>query len=268
MPTPDASPKDILALAVQHYFLPSELTFAQQLLSTGSSYEQAITSLVKKAVEALRNSNDVMPHVSALWFVTLPSGKVLIYRPGHGFPERPLYELQASYLASLAIPAPDGNEPCRRSRSENGLQLSFFEDVSGVEPAGEPQEVEKAKKTRKARLSYVPQPIIKGHGQEVQGWVVKDRGLGYYISPRHEGYSCHIVHLGSRREMAVVLLRDLDHERIREWVSACVMLTDWNRGIQAILAEKRGKQKQLAWSRQLEALWQEQRQVKRQLTFF
>ena len=157
---------------------------------------------------------------------------MLIYRPRHGFPERRLYELQASYLARLSLPASD--EPSTQPRSEKRRQLSFFEDVSGV--ASEPREVEKAKKARKTRLSYVEQSITRGHESPKQGWVVKDRGLGYDVSPmRDGGYQVHLVHLDSRREMAVVLLRDLDHERIREWVSACAVLTDWNKGIQAIV---------------------------------
>ncbi len=82
-------------------------------------------------------------------------------------------------------------------------------------------------------------------------------------------YLVSLIHLKSGREMASVIAQSLDHERIREWMSACAILTDWTRGIQVILREKQGEQKQRAWSRQLEGIWREQKTtVKRQLAFF
>jgi hypothetical protein len=45
-------------------------------------------------------------------------------------------------------------------------------------------------------------------------------------------------------------------------------MTDWSRGIAAILKEKPGKQKKWAWDRDLQRLWDARRLEPRQVSFF
>jgi hypothetical protein len=258
IPASDCSDEEVLAAVVQQYFRDEELAEAHRLIETGHSYEEAIASLASSAEDSLRNSGE-----KPYWFFTIPSGRVSIYRPGHSWPERPLYRFQASYLATLALPAPIQQE----EPEMKGRQLSFWDESEIAVPSQVRQE-ERPKKTRTKKLKYIERPIAKRYGHPQQGFVVKDAGLGYVTERMGEGYLVTLIHLKSRREMASVIIGAVDHERIREWVSACVPLTDWNKGIQALLAEKQGKQKQLAWSRQLEAIWYEQKRVKRQIAFF
>ncbi|MBA2681134.1 MAG: hypothetical protein H0U76_22390 [Ktedonobacteraceae bacterium] len=271
LPSPDCSDEEVLAVAVQQYFRSEELVEARRMIEVGHTYEEAIAFLAESAEDDLRNS-DERPY----WFFTIPSGKVSIYRPGHCFPERPLYKLYAGYLATQAFPLPVTYQPVITAKADKqagskGRQLSFW-DASEITDTvcSQDQEEARRKKTRPKKLTYLEQSIAKAYGQPQQGWVVKDRGLGYVLVPMRgsEGHMVTLIHLKSRREMASVIIQTVNHERIREWVTACVLLTDWNKGIKAILAEKQGKQKQSAWSRQLEAIWWQQKSVKRQLAFF
>jgi len=266
IPAPDCSDEELLTIALQQYFRPEEMVEARRMRDTGRAYEDALAFLAKSAEKDLRNSGEQdPPH----WILTIPGGQVFIYRPGHYWPSRPVYEFHAGYLATLAFPPTQKPEQLAPADKPSRRQLSFW-DEEALTPPVHPQEEGHPKKTHPKRLIYLEQPIGLVHRQPQQGWVVKDGGLGYVVEPMRvgEGYLVILIHLKSRREMASVVTQTLDHERIREWVSACVPLTDWNRGIQAILKEMQGKQKQLAWSRQLEAIWWQQKQIKRQMAFF
>jgi hypothetical protein len=265
-PLSDCSDEELLAAAIQQYFHAEELAEAHRMVEADRSYEDAIAFLVKSAEADLRNSGEkVPPH----WLLTVPGGQVFIYRPGHCFPERPVYEFHVGYLATLAFPATQKPEQPTPPSRPVGRQLSFW-DESELTFHAQSQEEVCSKKTRTRKMVYLEQSIRSVHRAPQQGWVVKDAGLGYIVEPMRvgEGYLVVIVHLKSGREMASVVIEAVNHERIREWVSACVPLTDWNRGIQALLKDVQGKQKQLAWSQQLEAIWWQQKRVKRQVPFF
>lgn len=264
-PASSCSDEELLAAAIQQYFHAEELAEAYRMVEADRSYEEAIAFLTKSALDDLRNSGEkVPPH----WLLTIPGGQVFVYRPGHCFPERPVYEFHVGYLATQAFPATQKSEQLALPGKPTRRQLGFWNE-SELTSHAQPQE-ERSKKTRPRKMIYLEQPIGSVHRPPQQGWVVKDAGLGYIVEPMRvgEGYRVILIHLKSRREIASVIIQVVNHERIREWVSACVPLTDWNQGIQALLAEKQGKQKQLAWSRQLEDIWWRQKRVKRQLAFF
>ena len=261
-PSPDCSDEELLSSARQQYFHAEELAEARRMVEAGRLYEEAIAFLAKSAEKDLRNSGEKdPPH----WILTIPGGQVFIYRPNHYWPSRPVYEFHAGYLATLAYPPTQ--KPAQPTSSGRAKQLGFWDEKELTLQTG-PEG--RSKKIRKSKLTYLEQSVGSTHGPEHLGWVVKDGGLGYVVEPMRvgEGYLVTLIHLKSRRKMAEVVIQAVNHERIREWVSACVHLTDWNRGIQAILKEMQGKQKQLAWSRQLEAVWWQQKRVKRQLAFF
>ncbi len=247
------------------YFDAQELAEARRRYQESGSYAEAIAYLVGRG-------NDLR-HSPA--YTTIPGGAVLIPRPGRGEGSLAYLSLSPAHLACRAFPDPQPQvEGVGEQTSATARQLSFWGECMGTPgEAGVPMHSppKQARATRPKKLSYVEQPISRRYAQPVQGWVVKDRGLGYYAEEMRsgDGYLVGLVHLKSGREFASVLTLSLDHDRIRAWVSACAQLTDWNQGIQAILKEQSGEQKQRAWSRQLERIWYDQQtSVKRQLAFF
>ena len=246
------------------YFSPLEMAEARRLYKESGSYAEAIAYLV--------GCGDDMRHTPA--YYTIPGGKIHIPQPGRPPDSLAHVSIPLVNLARRAFPdpQPQAESVVGRTRAK-GQQLGFWDEAE-LTAGGQGTPTTAANQARAARpkkLSYVEQPIARRYGQALPGWVVKDRGLGYLARQMSsgDGYFVSLIHLKSRREIASVIAGSLDHERIREWVSACALLTDWNQGIQAILKEKPGEQKQRAWSRQLEGIWSEQEtKVKRQLTFF
>ncbi len=235
------------------YFSPGELAEAWRLYKENGSYAETIAYLVGCGEDLRRTSS----------YLTIPGGKVHIPRPGRLEDSLAYISIPLVELARRAFPdpLPQAEKEVGRT-SAKGKQPGFW-DASAQQP--------RTTRPKAKKLMYVEQPIARRHRQPAQGWVVKDRGIGYTVEPMQNGggYLVSLIHLKSGREMASVIAPSLDHERIREWVAACAILTDWTRGIQVILREKQGEQKQRAWSRQLEGIWREQKTtVKRQLAFF
>lgn len=264
--------EEVLAAAVRQYFRADELSEARRMLTVGRTYEESIAYIAQSAEQELRDSGEPSP---PHWILTIPGGTVFIYRPGHCFPAPPLFEYHVGFLAALALPKPEtagkaiSAAPPKVKAKAKDRQLSFWEAEELPESMPSPPPKLPAKRQeRPKRLAYGEQSIKRKHYPAQQGWVVKDCGLGYVLNPSGEGYTVTLIHLKSGRDLTRVHILDVNHERIREWVTTCALLTDWTRGIKAILAEKQGKDKNAAWARQLEAIWWQQKKVKRQLAFF
>lgn len=267
-----------VAFVVRTYYTSVELAEARRRYQDAGSYTEALAYLVDLGQRDLRRS--------AL-YTTIPTGKVLIHQPDRPEGSLSAVPLPQIELARRAFPCLD-----EASARTSGLALSGAEDprrreqltlwgegdTPGIQVQGTPPEPHQgskmpglAKAAGAKKLVYLEQTIVRRFGSHVPGWVVKDRGLGYYLEPLRsgQGYLVTLVHLKSRRDLASAILPECDHERIRLWVGACVTLTDWTRGIQAILREQEGEQKMRAWEGRLTDIWYEQeRRLKRQLSLF
>ena len=261
---PPAVSETYLNFIARLYFDAREMTEARRRYQESGSYAQAIAYLV--------GCGDDMRHTPA--FCTIPGGKVIVSQPDRPEGSLAYVSLPLVNLAQRAFPDPGPRPECETvGTGGEKRQLGFWnEDELASGGTGTPTAAAKrVNSPRQKRLTYIERPIAQRYGQPVPGWVAKDRGLGYLVEHMRsaDGYLVSLIHLKSRRALAEVISTSLDHERIREWVSACALLTDWNQGIQAILKEKPGKQKRLAWSRQLGDIWSDQQtKVKRLLAFF
>jgi len=263
--SPLCSDEEVVDFALQHYFLPEELAEARRMREAGSTYEEAVAYLADRGQATLRNSGETQPpHM----FLTIPPGMVFVYHPERRFPHRPVLRCHVGYLASRALPQPSTEiQAATMPAQAEGHPyqcFSLFDDV----PTTDGGEVEKTKgpRTRPKKLKYVEQLVRMGTRKTwwtQPGWVVKDGYLGYVMKGLQPGfYEVSLVHLKSNHVMATVYLSALDEAtqaRVQAWVTDALRLTDWSRGITAILKEKTGEQKKAAWSRQLEELWKQQR---------
>ena len=264
--SPPSVSETSLSFVAKAYFSPGELAEAWRLYKENGSYAETIAYLVGCGEDLRRTSS----------YLTIPGGKVHIPRPGRAEDSLAYLSIPLVELARRAFPDPLPQAEKEVGRTGAKGEQPGFWDASELTADGHEASAASAQQPRTTRpkakkLMYVEQPIARRHRQPTQGWFVKDRGIGYTVEPMQSGrsYLVSLIHLKSGREMASVIAQSLDHERIREWMSACAILTDWTRGIQVILREKQGEQKQRAWSRQLEGIWREQKTtVKRQLAFF
>lgn len=277
-PQPTLDLEGWITFVAKAYFSPLETGEARLILQGGGSYDEALAYLVEQGQDMRKTPI----------YTTVPNGKVLVAKPGRPADSLAYIPIPLMEVARRAFPCPKAYESQVGEEQSGGftptgrVQLAFWEEseliggnqqegstgpTSNDHRAAPPQR----KGARPKKLHYIEQPVAKIHCEPRPGWVVKDRGLGYTVEPMRtrSGYLVSLIHLKSRREMASVVCDSLDHERIREWVSACVLLTDWTKGIGTLLKEQQGEQKQRAWTRQLEALWYQQKfTVKRQLSFF
>ena len=276
--SPVCTDDEVVDFAVQHYFTPEELGEAQRLIEAGKCYEEAIAFLVGRGQDTLRNSGEERPpHL----FITIPGGTVFVYHPQRHFPQRPVLKCHVGHLASRILPRPSMTVPPTpddhpaQATGNRYQHFSLFVDVP-VDPAGG-ENAEKTKRagTRTKKLKFVEQPVRMGSGRvwrERPGWVVKEGFLGYVIQAlKPDFFEVGLVHLKSNHVMATVYLHVLDestHERVQGWVADALQLTDWSRGIAAILKEKTGEQKKGAWARELEGLWNRHRLRRYQLSLF
>ncbi|WP_220211248.1 hypothetical protein [Reticulibacter mediterranei] len=266
---PTCSDEEVVEWAVHHYFQPAELAEAQRMLETGSSYEEAVAYLAERGHSTLRDSGEAQP---PRMVITIPGGTVFIRHPTRPFPHRPVWEGHVSVLAQLAFSPPVIQPIAVPLKAEIGYQrFSLFDAVP--EGTGEPRKKLVGKRPRKLR--YLEQPIRMGTAKIWKtrpGYTVKDGHLGYVIEAlKQDFYEVSLVHLTSNHVMAQVYLTVLDettHTRIRGWVADVLPLTDWSRGIAAILKEKTGEQKRQAWARQLEELWKRHRVRPYQFSLF
>jgi hypothetical protein len=266
-----------ITFVARSYFSPLETGEARRILQETQSYQDALAYLVGVG-EDLR----LTPV-----YTTTPNGKVLIAEPGRPADSLAYIPVPLIELARRAFPDPHATE-ARDSLDQSGsddqrqgrnTQLSFWEESelrgeerTGQQDTSQPAAVRKTPSARSKKVLYVEQTIARVHCAPQPGWVARDRGLGYLVVPMRPPNSGHVVsliHLKSRREMASVLCDPLDHERIRMWICTCLPLTDWTRGIQALLKEQQGEQKQRSLTARLEEFWYQQTfTVKRQLAFF
>ena len=258
LPTPIT--ETYIDFVTKMYFSPHELTTARRLLKQSESYAEAISYLIECGKDLRQTSI----------YLTIPGGRVLINRPDRPEGSLAYVPVTVKYLAHRALPDPQ--EKAVQEAGKN-TRLGFWTESELTAQSQEEPSVPagRSKSSRPKKPKFIEHLIVQKYGPPIQGWVVKDRGLGYFIEPMRTGedYLVRLIHLKSRREMALIFVKSIDHERIRAWVSACVSLTDWTRGIQVILGEKEGKHKQQAWATQLESIWREQQSVvKRQLAFF
>lgn len=255
--------EEVLATVIAHYFTPDERTRAETLAQT-ESYEAAIAYLAQAGAHSLRDSGEEHP---PRIYITIPGGQVLIHHPARLFPAPTLYAMSVAHLAMRAFPPP------------------VAEHASGHEAtpvcAAKPDPPPASNVTRSRKKPVQPRPCAfleqavrigtKRHFWTRQGWVVKKGFLGYVLTKLPSGsYRVELVHLVSYWVLAAIYVEvdETTHERLQSWVRDVHALTDWSRGISAILKEKPGEQKKWAWTKQLEDLWQSRRQQLRQLSFF
>jgi hypothetical protein len=267
---PTCSDEEVVEFALKHYFLPEELTEARRMMETGRSYEEAVAYLADRGLSTLRDSGGPPPHI----FLTIPGGLMFVYHPQHPFPHRPVLECSVGQFASHVLPRPETPiQSVAKTTGNRYQQFSLFEKVP--DQTGERVEKGKQPSNRPKKLRYAIAPVRIGTKQlwrERPGIVVKDGYLGYVVEQiKPDFYSVNLVHLNSNRIMATVYLSALDettHARIQGWVADALQLTDWSRGITAILKEKTGEKKQYAWSKQIEALWKKHRTRRYQFSLF
>ena len=260
--------QDLVDFAIRHYFTPEELAEAQRC----RVYEKAIAYLIRRGTETLRCSEEKRP---PHWIITLPGGMVMIHHPDRPWPAPPLAELHISVLAKQVCPLAPAPAlfPSEPERSYGGYrQESFFEDALQTE---RPREKSRQVGTRRKRQTFLERMIRRGTTavwSEQKGWVLKDGPLGYVITARPRGsFEVGLIHLPSNREMATVYLDAIDEttrERLQGWVVDALALTDWSRGISAILKEVPGEHKQRTWTRRIEDLWERHRRQAAQRSFY
>lgn len=272
--SPTCSDEEVVEFTLQHYFSPEELSEAHRMLDTGSTYEEAIAYLADLGHSQLRDSQE--PHPPRI-FITIPGGKVLVHHPTRPFPHRPVWEGHVSILASLVLPRPATETqpamPAAQVEGNSYQRFSLFDDVSDTD--GGNAEKSKRASIRPKKLTYLEQPVCMGTQKTWwtrPGWVVKDGHLGYVIEKLKEDfYGVSLVHRKSNHVMVTVYLSVLDettHARVRGWVADALQITDWSKGITAILKEKTGEHKKRAWSRQLEELWKKHSAQRYQFSLF
>ncbi|GCE31995.1 hypothetical protein KDA_74790 [Dictyobacter alpinus] len=269
------SDEEAVEYAFQHYFFPEELAEARLMLQGGRAYEEAIAYLVDRGHSTLRNSGEPQP---PRMFITIPGGNVFIRHPARLYPHRPIWEGHVSALACVVFPRPateiQPETPVALTNGNRYQQFSLFdEEMSGTNDG----KAEKPKRTsaRAKKLKYLEQSVRMGTQKTWwawPGWVVKDEHLGYVIKKLKEDfYGVSLVHCKSNHVMATVYLSVLDettHARVRGWIADALQITDWSRGITAILKEKTGEHKKRAWSRQLEELWKKHSAQRYQFSLF
>lgn len=276
--SPEQTDEEVLAAVIASYFTSDELERARELAHT-QSYEAAIGYLAQAGQQSLRDSGEPPPRV----YITIPGGRVLIHHPARLFPEPVLYALSVTHLALQAFPPPpvaDDSDPFVQKAAgvTTAPPPSFFD---GSAPRASPlpgalaTKKGKGKPARPQKCVFVAQAIRIGTKRQFwtrNGWAVKKGFLGYVLTKLPSGaYRVELIHLVSYWVLASMYLDELDettHVRLQGWVSDAHALTDWSRGINAILKEKSGKDKKWAWSKQLEELWQARRLQPRQLSFF
>ena len=73
-----------------------------------------------------------------------------------------------------------------------------------------------------------------------------------------------LVHLDSHWVLASFTITQADelaHLRLRQLMEEVVALTDWTKGIKAVLHAKQGDQKQYQWEKQILGIWQQQERI-------
>lgn len=273
--------EEVRDAVIQHYFAPEELVQARHMAEETGSYEEAIRYLVQLGQDSLRDSAEARP---PRVYITIPGGRIIIHHPARLGVDNPvLYTFSIAHLACQAFPPPTTRSaPASVPASDPvPLQPLFFDSP----PAALTKEVASpvarahtnggAKGARAKRGTFVQQPVSLGNkswSYTREGWVLKHGWLGYVLKPFPEGgASVDLVHLVSHRVMATISLADVDettHARLQAWVCEVHALTDWSRGIQALLREQAGKQKLRAWSALLEQRWKEQQKTPMQVSFF
>lgn len=257
------SDQDVLDFVLHHYFLSEELARARQMLEDGSTDEEAIAYLSDQGQSTLRRSQEPMP---PYMFITIPGGLVIVYHPARLFPHLPIWEGHVSALARCVLTLPQAESSSKTATTARQRPGSRYERLSlfDQEPLLDEKKIEPSRRTggRPKKLRFVEQPVRLGTQKAWwtrPGFVIKDGPLGYAIEARKtDFYQVSLVHLPSNHVLASVYLSALDettHPRVRAWLADVLMLTDWSRGMTAILKEKTGEQKKRAWAAQLEALW-------------
>lgn len=264
------SDEDLVAYVRARYFTPGELAQARHVQEE-SGYEDAIAFLVKRGQETLRCSDEARaPHV----YITIPGGKIFIYRPGRPIDLRSGLAFSLAAFARVILPP----EVERERGSEQAVyqqQQGMFSLWEGAFPAPRQREasagsqpVPKKTSARTKKPHYDAQSIRVGAGKywhTTAGWVVRKRGLGYIIDPQRNSseYEVSVVHVRSNWVLASFMISSVDelaHTRIRQLIEALLPLADWTQGIKAILDMMRGTHKRFQWSAHILDIWRRQEQ--------
>lgn len=266
--SPDQRDEEVLAEVIATYFTPEELAEAQRLSRT-SSYEAAIAYLTTTGANSLRDSGEACP---PRVYITIPGGHVLVHHPARLFPAPTLYSFSVQHLALQAFPPPAS---ANARQEEEPAQFLFFDGEQAVEHRPAPEKQKARSSTRPRTCTFVEQPIRIGtskHFWTRKGWRLKNGFLGYVLARMPSGsYRVELVHLVSNWVLTSVYIDAMDEttqDRLQAWAWDAHDLTDWSRGIAAILKEKPGKQKKWAWDRDLQRLWDARRLEPRQVSFF
>lgn len=261
--------QDLLDWVKAHYWTEEELTEAVQK-QRESCYEAALSLLVSRGVDELRNSCE--PQTPRL-FITIPGGRILVHQPGSTANDMMrVATLMVGELARLVLLAHvDEHSPALDPAT--GM-LSLWDDLD-LDPTLSQTSVQLPRKREKrgTRATTPPKALVfdelpvrmgnKTLWHTAPGWVVRQRGLAFVLEAQRDGAHdlVSIVHVESNRVLTsfeVTHHEALVQARVRAYMQLVVPLTDWTQGMQAILAEKQGARKQSQWSLYLLNLWWEQ----------
>jgi hypothetical protein len=275
----DCTNEELFEWVRTHYFSAQELAEARRL-EMESGYEPALDYLVKRGKETLRDSGEEKPPRR---FITIPGpeGKILVHQPGTpaGSFLR-AFSTTAALIARAALPQISHVSPTPAPFVKKGMASLWEEiDLEDAPPPGgalpiqapESSRVKRAR-SRPKKVRYDEQPIqvgLPGSGRychTVNGWIARDRGLGYVVEEvqKRQMYAVSIVHLGSHWVLAsffIDRLDDLTHIRLRQFIEEVADLTDWTLGIQHVLKVKQGKDKRYQWATHLLEVWRKLEQA-------
>jgi len=262
---PSSSRTELFDLVVSSYFTSEELREASQQIEQGASYAEVLSVLVERGQNELRT----LPCC-----LTIPGGKVLAHPPDRAVGDLSYIPFQLMEIARAALPPPPEEEG---AVSQGPLTL-WGQHVPSPQGKGAQAGASTKKPSSPGRVSFEIAQL--GRSKADAGWVALARGetlgLGYQVHPLlsgNDGFWVDLLHLRSGVTVCSIMLhmKHLDHDRIREWVLACLQIADWTQGYQTLLRQQptqQGTLKRQLLARSLEAIWQGQEQQIRQGTLF
>jgi hypothetical protein len=261
---PNYSRAELFDLVVSCYFTASELDEARKLLAQGSTYAEVTSALAERGQDELRRLSCCL---------TIPGGKVLAHPPDRRPGDLSYISFQLMEIVRAALPP---LQDTAQAMPQGSMTLWGQHEPSPLRKS--PLRKPPAKKpTSLGRVSFEAVGLERRKDEE--SWAALARGealgLGYQVKQISGGggFWIDLLHLRSGMPVASVIMHAprIDHERIREWVVACLQVTDWTKGYQTILRqqlEQKGRLKRQILSRHLEAIWGEQEKQFRQQALF
>jgi hypothetical protein len=261
---PEYSRAELFDLVVSNYFTASELDEARKLLAQGRTYAEVTSALAEQGQNELRKLSCCL---------TIPGGKVLAHPPGRRPDDLAYISFQLMEIVCAALPSPQNTA---QATSQDPLTLWGLHEPSPLRK-GSLRTSPAKKLSSLGRVSFEPTQL--GRRKDEEGWVARSRGealgLGYRVKPLSggDGLWIDLHHLRSGMSVASVIMLSprIDHDRIREWVVACLQIMDWTQAYQTILRqlpEQKGLLKRQILSRSLETIWDEQEKQVRQQALF